>query len=172
MASVETSHKNGAWTKDRRIIQAVNKINADLERNGFGGTISKQTIRRVHVSGTHKICVKCGRVRRLEKFSPNIARRNGIASWCKPCRARQQLLRTYGITYEEYDRLREQQRRRCAICESPIAKRGRQRGYVDHNHQTGRVRGLLCSSCNFAIGHLRDNSALARRAAEYLESHT
>lgn len=72
-------------------------------------------------------------------------------------------LRRYGITKEEYDRMYEMQDGDCLIC-------GEREGTcVDHNHETGEVRGLLCSQCNTAIGQLKDNPDIMRAAADYVE---
>ena len=75
--------------------------------------------------------------------------------------------RLYGISVEEYGRLLESQSFVCAICfESP---HGRDLD-VDHDHETGQVRGLLCHKCNRALGLLNDNPDRARAAAAYVES--
>jgi len=76
----------------------------------------------------------------------------------------------YGITAEDYDRMLLEQGGRCAICRTD--KPGRKFFAVDHNHQTGAVRKLLCMHCNVAIGYLREDPAIARAAAEYLDSFT
>ena len=52
----------------------------------------------------------------------------------------------------------------CAICSEPMKA-----PYIDHNHQTGEIRSLLCSRCNFVIGMASDDSSLLRRAATYVE---
>ena len=62
---------------------------------------------------------------------------------------------------------------RCAICGEPetaVSRTGRPKSIsVDHDHDTGRIRGVLCDRCNRALGYLRDNPDLLRRAADYLE---
>jgi hypothetical protein len=76
----------------------------------------------------------------------------------------------YDMTLEDYERMFLRQAGVCAICERP----GRRRGgagplEVDHDHRTGDVRGLLCGSCNVAIGLLRDAHGVVDRAARYLK---
>jgi hypothetical protein len=86
---------------------------------------------------------------------------------------RDQILRSkYGISAAEYDQRLEAQHGGCAICGNG-ATQTRFGKYlnVDHDHQTARVRGLLCDQCNHAIGLLRDDPALLRAAADYLERH-
>lgn len=83
-------------------------------------------------------------------------------------------LKAYGLTLDEFMEIKERQAGVCALCEKPetrTSKNGRTfELVVDHDHATGRVRGLLCHSCNVAIGHLRDDPLLAFRAADYLLS--
>ena len=96
----------------------------------------------------------------------------------------QNLWHKYRITVEEYDARREAQSYRCAICgkhedELPVTRTGRPRKdgqppaaaarlVVDHCHDTGRVRGLLCGGCNSAIGHFGDSVEAMHRAIRYI----
>jgi hypothetical protein len=85
-----------------------------------------------------------------------------------------QLLWTFGITLEQYEQMLADQNGVCAVCGKteteihPQSKRVRSLN-VDHCHDTGRVRGLLCNSCNRGIGLLKDDPAILRRALNYLE---
>lgn len=56
----------------------------------------------------------------------------------------------------------------CAICQKPDGE-GKDRLHLDHDHETGKARGLLCGPCNRGIGMLRDDPALVRKALDYLE---
>lgn len=82
----------------------------------------------------------------------------------------------YGISIEDYESLRESQGRACAICgrTDPIGRVSKFGPdywlHVDHDHETGNVRGLLCSNCNQAIGLLGENVDNVRRVVSYLES--
>lgn len=78
------------------------------------------------------------------------------------------IMEKYGLTAEEYQRMYEHQGGFCAICKR--ARGLRRKLSVDHCHTTGEVRGLLCSSCNKYLGHLRDEPAAFYRAADYLMS--
>ena len=75
----------------------------------------------------------------------------------------------YGITIVERDRILASQGGHCAICPSEDSDIKGRRLHVDHCHKTKRVRGLLCTRCNLAIGQMLDDPALLRRAADYLE---
>jgi hypothetical protein len=83
------------------------------------------------------------------------------------------LMKLYGMTPEDYDSLLESQNGRCAICKAESGWVHRQSGglkklSVDHDHATGRVRGLLCDRCNTAIGKLNHDPNLLRAAIDYL----
>lgn len=72
-------------------------------------------------------------------------------------------LRTkYGMTYEDYEELLAIQEGKCALCET-VAMLA-----VDHCHETGKVRGLLCNRCNLGIGLLKEDTNIFKRALEYL----
>jgi len=77
------------------------------------------------------------------------------------------LVSRYGITLADYDALLQAQDGGCATCgEAPPDS-----GYlcIDHNHDTGQVRGLLCPRCNTALGFAGDSPAILRKMADYLE---
>ena len=74
----------------------------------------------------------------------------------------------YGLFPEEYNDMLEAQHNRCAICRKPFIDA--QHAYIDHNHSTGVVRGILCHNCNTILGHAHDDPKVLRRAADYLEN--
>lgn len=85
---------------------------------------------------------------------------------------RVQQLRLYGLVPADYDALYEAQKGLCAICRHPETAMARGkvlRLAVDHDPDTGRVRGLLCGACNRAIGMMRHDPARLRAAVAYLE---
>ena len=76
----------------------------------------------------------------------------------------------YGISLEEYERILKSQRGRCAICRTDKpGKRWHTTFCVDHDHETGEIRGLLCVGCNFALGQVRDDPKILRAMIAYLE---
>ncbi len=75
----------------------------------------------------------------------------------------------YGITYEEFKDLEQRQENSCAICKKPEHLTPQSRLHIDHDHETGKVRGLLCMSCNTGLGHLKDDIELLRNSIKYLE---
>ncbi len=80
------------------------------------------------------------------------------------------LRRVYGLSLDAFQQLSARQNHRCAICDrKPAGTNNRTRClYVDHDHATGQVRGLLCESCNSGLGSFRDDPDLLNRAREYL----
>jgi hypothetical protein len=78
------------------------------------------------------------------------------------------LKRVFGITLEEYNNLMVKQNNCCAICgEPPVI--GEKSFPVDHDHETGKVRGLLCRGCNVGIGNLKDSVELLEKAIMYIK---
>lgn len=79
----------------------------------------------------------------------------------------------YGITLEKYSKMLQAQNECCAICgsaESAASFLGNKKAlFVDHDHQTGKLRKLLCHKCNSAIGYLRESPEIAIKMAEYLK---
>lgn len=122
-------------------------------------------------------CSDCGQLKPLSDFPRNRSGRNGYASYCKPCHntrgresrerlyggGREYHLRArYGIGQADVDRMFAAQRGACAVCRKPDPE------HVDHDHRTGRVRGLLCFNCNQALGNVRDNVRVLRELIGYL----
>lgn len=81
------------------------------------------------------------------------------------------LKRRFGISLDEYNKLLEEQKGVCAICDKPetYTYRGKIKNLsVDHDHSNGRIRGLLCYKCNLGIGQFEDSIELLDRAKQYL----
>jgi len=135
-----------------------------------------------------KICNKCGVKKSLEEFTRANWCKNGRRGECKACRNKvKQVPRDYhaeraralrkaywpDLTNDqaavEYSKLLEKQSHACAICEIHQSKLNRPL-FVDHCHNTGRIRGLLCRPCNLGIGFLDSDSGdvRLRRALTYL----
>ena len=135
--------------------------------------------RDVMVAEGHKWCPDCATVKPLEDFVRNAGMPSGRAPYCKPCHnvrgkaskdkvggsRTYHLKRRYGITAEEADVMLERQGGRCAICRSAPA------AHVDHDHETGAVRALLCFNCNGGLGQFRDDPLLLQLAAAYVDGH-
>jgi hypothetical protein len=130
----------------------------------------------MEVQGT-KYCRDCQTERPLEDFHPT-------QPYCKPCmnvrwskwynskeheyKRKRRLKINYGITHEEYESMFEARDGLCDICKRPESFRGTLLS-VDHDHETGKIRGLLCNNCNRALGLIGDSLEQAQRMVSYLE---
>lgn len=110
-------------------------------------------------------CTKCAEFHSQEKFPPS-AIKNGKGACAASLLARHRLIK-YNLTGEGISALLGAQGEKCAICFRSITVRF----HVDHDHVTGKVRGLLCRHCNIAIGLLQDSSTVVSSAAAYLGRH-
>ena len=131
-----------------------------------------------------KRCTKCKQDLELKMFYKTPTGKDGLRGDCKDCAWKQRkaqiaskdpaewtahrrpiiLKNKYGITEEVYDRILAYQNGACAICLRVVDYML----HVDHNHDTGEVRGLLCRGCNSGMGMLGDNVDRLQRAIEYL----
>lgn len=80
-----------------------------------------------------------------------------------------QLRNKYGITLQDWGVMLGKQEGLCAICSS-VLDRGKYT-HVDHDHNSGRVRAILCSGCNAGLGHFKENAESLRLAANYVQDH-
>ena len=74
----------------------------------------------------------------------------------------------YGLTKDQFDELFDSQGRCCAICKTK--DKGPKDWHIDHDHVTGKVRGVLCRHCNPMLGKAKDDPDILRRAADYLDN--
>jgi hypothetical protein len=124
-------------------------------------------------SGKMAICKTCKQAKTMAWRKDNKATYNALAvKWRDKNPERQHatdIKRNYGLSIEDYNRMLTEQACKCKICgkdHDPSIKRGRP--YVDHDHATGQVRGLLCGACNSAIGYFEDKTELLESAIKYL----
>jgi hypothetical protein len=138
---------------------------------------------------TMRTCNVCGESKALTEYYVN--NKGNLHGKCKKCYVKKQqetydpvkkrnenLKRCYGITLDEYNNLLNNQNGKCATCGTTKPggrKSGRGGGtnvfVVDHCHNTGAVRGLLCHSCNRAMGLLGDNTHIIEEMIKYLQKH-
>lgn len=128
-----------------------------------------------------RVCSACEEFKTADNYALERDARcvGGIAmrSTCKPCTELRKykafMKKRYGIDWERYNELLEKQDHKCAICGSSDSQSERTSGklFIDHCHSTGKVRGLLCSKCNHALGQFNDQEDLLLKAVEYLRSN-
>jgi hypothetical protein len=131
-------------------------------------------------------CVQCGK--------PKHRRKNGkLSTYCRPCmnihdriwakrhpdrwRAHQRnarFKREFGINLEQFNSMVAAQENRCAICLcelSTLVELSANKAHVDHDHRTLKVRGILCTMCNWLLGQARENEDTLLAAITYLRKH-
>lgn len=140
-----------------------------------------------------KRCGKCRETKALSEFSRRSSSKDGLQSQCKACnhawqtanpekrrdtwnryRRSAYMKQKYGLTIEEYWSLYRRQNERCAICGVHGDDAGQHTVqqlplHVDHDHETGAVRGLLCRLCNMGLGSFRDSREALLAALDYLD---
>jgi len=121
----------------------------------------------------YKKCAGCGVKKKLAAF--HFYKDKGYYhSLCNVCKKEAFKLyqktigrfKKYNITKQKYDNLCRLQNFCCAICLEPIKTL-----YIDHNHKTNKIRGLLCRDCNLALGLFKDNSKILVNATNYLRGN-
>lgn len=93
------------------------------------------------------------------------------ASYSPEYDRKKHLRQKYGLTVEDYNQMFDSQGGKCAICGKHQSE-DEKTFCVDHNHDTGAVRGLLCSKCNKALGGFGDSIEMLNRATKYLKDYT
>lgn len=143
-----------------------------------------------------KICSKCKKKKFTNKFYKQKRGKYGRSSICKICKRKysqtpkrkskakqyrksirgqlsrqREILKRHNITLAEYDQMFKNQNGVCAICNLPEING---RLSIDHNHQTGKIRGLLCRSCNVLLGYLEriKNDGFIKKAEKYLRNYS
>lgn len=140
----------------------------EIQKKRFCPT-KKKLKKSTEFSDGTKLCSTCEERKLLSEFNFSNSNHTAYRPYCRVC----QILITkrvkFGISPEEFLKLSKEQNNCCYICNSP-----NQNHYhlaVDHCHNTGKVRGLLCNNCNSALGFMQDSPDLLLKAAEYLKSH-
>lgn len=137
---------------------------------------------------TVKLCSACRRDKPLDDFYRKASAADGRQTYCKTCQDSRNagwatanpdrravtsraaaFFRKYGITFEQRDAMLAEQGGVCAICERAYPGGRWDEWHVDHCHETGAIRGILCNDCNAGLGILGDDPVRLRRAADYLE---
>jgi len=81
------------------------------------------------------------------------------------------IFRRFGITSQDYDKMYKNQKGVCAICKNKEICPRHKHLSVDHNHETGKIRGLLCNTCNKALGLFKENPQYLKNAVKYLKKY-
>lgn len=170
------------------------KAKSLLQGSGCKGCAQKARLdarhkksRELTATGKKK-CPSCKATKPFSEFSKTKDRASGCVAHCKPCsnkRAKEKWAsgeirdsvyrKKFGITLVDYENILVSQGGCCAICKTdkPMGH-GKKNGRfsVDHDHKTGKVRGLLCHHCNVGIGSLKDDLDIMVSSIRYLMKHS
>ena len=132
-----------------------------------------QTIKPLElIVPSSKTCITCGENKPSSGFGKNSSKNDGLQTYCKPCnndyQRNWQYMKRYGITLDDYNRMFSEQNGCCAICGTHQLDEVLN---LDHNHDTNEVRELLCSDCNWALGHAKEDIRRLQNMIQYLEKH-
>lgn len=133
--------------------------------------VTKFPIRRLMTGGRGTECKECDNARQRAWRKNAVATRPDFIAARKLSQDKIQAKR-YGLTLEQYRMLEAMATGKCEICQKPARRRGNWRAdsrlHIDHDHKSGRVRGMLCTDCNRGLGLFGDNPKTLQRAAEYI----
>jgi hypothetical protein len=155
--AVEDFHVDRSLSDDRKVRcrECTNKIKANWRAEN-----------QSKIKQQKKASYEKHRDKYLEYFRSD-KRRMHVFNW--------KLKRQYGITLKQFERMMDEQNGCCAICGNPPSSvnghKHKHRLCIDHCHETGVVRGLLCTMCNAAIGYFEDNLERVQKAVNYLTHH-
>ena len=113
-----------------------------------------------------QVCTKCKIEKDLDSFHADRRTGNRKRNVCIDCRQSQR--KVTNLSTYEYAKLLVEQNNSCAICGMSATEFKRELS-VDHNHETNKIRGLLCHHCNIGLGNFKDSTTLLSLAIEYLE---
>jgi len=119
-----------------------------------------------------KVCKICGIEKPLDEFYYRTPNKNGSVSLrmeCKSCRIEIQRYKKLGVCNVKYEEMLAKQKGVCAVCGCKLESSRYTKLCVDHNHTTGKIRGLLCTACNTAIGLMKDSTHRLANAIAYLQ---
>jgi Recombination endonuclease VII len=173
--TLSKKNRDGRGTYCRPCFNKRSRAHREKVATSEGRTIR----RRREVPAGQKYCPRCESVQPEGCFGKNRASRDGLTAYCRPCHNAvtrrnverlhgntrdYHLRRRYGITSADVDAMVEGQGGTCAVCDGKPE-------HVDHDHATGKVRGILCFNCNQALGNARDDVVVLQGLIDYLHRH-
>jgi hypothetical protein len=150
----------------------------------FGSTTLPLSRRGALVALGKSYCPRCDKEKSTNNFYKDIHTFYGISIYCSECQRKKnkvryeldpeghrntQLKSDFGITSEQYNSVLFKQDNKCAICRK---EREGRRLSVDHDHKTGKFRGILCNKCNLGLGYFNDSVDLLKVAINYIRRAT
>lgn len=117
-----------------------------------------------------KKCVKCGKSKPATSkyFNKSKTNKGGLYYWCRSCQSIHHQEVVYGLSVVERQEIYAKQNGKCAVCNEPMPY---SKANTDHNHVTGKVRGLLCVFCNTLTGYVEKQPERINKVKKYLKKH-
>jgi len=174
-----------AWLAEQlgRTPEAIKRKITELQTLKFKRRVMKRRADAETVPTGFKVCRECARTLPVEQFHRHSNAKDGLQNRCKQCavalavrwskahperfsynQRTARLRAKYGLSRAQLAALLERQNGRCPICQRELNTRF----HIDHDHASGKVRGILCDACNKGLGHFGDSSGLLRAALAYL----
>lgn len=158
------SYNKEWWAKNKHRRQTYNRSCLEAGKSKFE-TGEKQRATEGH-------CSLCKQIKPATEFYLSNTNANGLHGWCKSCSDRRAVengrKRLFGVSPEAFAAMLKAQGGCCAICKSP-EDQSKKAFCIDHDHQTGAVRGILCTQCNSLLGMAKDKISTLHEAIHYLE---
>src|SRR3954447_2103828 len=173
--TLSKKNRDGRGTYCRPCFNARSRLQREKKAAAEGRIVKRRRI----VPDGQKYCPRCATTQPVAMFGRNRAASDGLTAYCRPCHntvTKQSverlygntrdyhLRRRYGITSADVHAMVEAQGGTCAVCDGKPE-------HVDHDHATGRVRGILCFNCNQALGNARDDVQVLKGLIDYLRLH-
>ena len=153
------------WADSKHPVNSVKPHEGNTEPS-FRST--REGVETRHGEPT-KLCLCCNTEKPTSEFYKKDAKTDRLDGICKRCRIIKTREKTLGITEEQYWDIYHEQGGRCGICQSRLYSKRYKRFAVDHDHSTGRIRGLLCTNCNTALGLFKDCPTALNRAIDWVK---
>ncbi len=144
-------------------MSKTKKCSKCKQRKGLSAFFKDNT----YADGFYPICKVCFKKQCKKDLSINKTDLHKDVELASKARERSWLNQGINLTWEGYLTMLQRQDNKCAICKIP-AKGLKKALAVDHDHATGKIRGLLCNSCNQMLGKAKDNLTILQNAIEYL----
>lgn len=155
----ETHHRVHSKNRPKRLVcvsckrQHQNQRNAERKLLFESGALQHPE---------HKKCAKCKKEKMASEFIKHYHTSTGLGSYCLLCHAEINIASKYGMSPETLKKFKKDRNNQCEVCGSKKSI------VVDHNHETGVVRGLLCNNCNAALGFVEEDTYRLANLADYL----
>lgn len=122
---------------------------------------------------SEKACYRCNRTKSADCFNVVYTTKDGLSNWCKQCTSewttKSNKRRKYGMDDKAIIAMLGSQGDQCPICLRRIVFGERKNNFhIDHDHETGAIRGILCETCNPGLGKLNDDPARLAMGVAYL----